>query len=115
MDRKKTAFDVISEYDNIPCKVAGRVPRWTSPGALELDSVIPKAEQRNIPTASCYAIVAADEAIRHAGLTFKTEEQSCRAGTFNICCTILQNSIITSKKISDLVCVFEKCPKNSQV
>ena len=113
--QKKTAFDVISEYENIPCKVAGRVPRRTSPGALDLDSVIPRAEQRNIPTASCYGIVAADEAIRHAGLTFKTEEQSCRAGTFNICCTILQNRIITRKKNSDLVCVLKKCPKNSQV
>ena len=78
----KPAFDVISEYEKIPCKVAGRVPRSTSSGALDLDSVIPRAEQRNIPTASCYGIVAADEAIRHAGLTFKTEEQSCRAGTF---------------------------------
>ena len=84
MQEKKIVIDFISEYEKIPCKVAGRIPRGTSPGELDLDSFIAKAEQRTIPTASCYGIVAADEAIRHAGLTFETDEQSYRAGTFQV-------------------------------
>ena len=60
--------------------MAGRVPRGKGPGELDLDAVIPPADRRTIPTASCYAIAAADEALRQAQLVIKTEAQSHRAG-----------------------------------
>ncbi|XP_060608520.1 3-oxoacyl-[acyl-carrier-protein] synthase, mitochondrial-like [Ruditapes philippinarum] len=68
------------EYDQIPCKVAGLVPRGNNPGELNLDDHISQADQRVMSLASAYAIVAADEAIKDADWKPKSAEEKQRTG-----------------------------------
>ncbi len=56
------------------------MPRGAGPGELDLDAVIPKSEQRSMSSASCFAVVAADEAMKQAELKLETEEEALRAG-----------------------------------
>ncbi|WAR03197.1 OXSM-like protein [Mya arenaria] len=69
-----------TEFKEIPCRVAGYVPRGTSPGELNLDSHIPPADQRVMSLASAYALVAAEEALVDSGWKPRTEDDRHRAG-----------------------------------
>ena len=70
------------DYSNIPCKVAGWVPRGETEGELNLDRYVSKSDQRSLSLASCYAVVAAQEAMEQSGLQLETEEQRVRAGQY---------------------------------
>ncbi|XP_041348026.1 3-oxoacyl-[acyl-carrier-protein] synthase, mitochondrial-like [Gigantopelta aegis] len=54
-------------FENIPCQVAGSVPRGDNPGELNLESHIPPSELRNLPLAAAYGLIAAEEALSMAG------------------------------------------------
>jgi 3-oxoacyl-[acyl-carrier-protein] synthase II len=56
----------VSGYDDIPCKVAGYVPRGDKSGELRLSAFVSAPEQRTMSVASAYALVAAHEALHDA-------------------------------------------------
>jgi len=62
--RKVTEFDV----SDISSQIAGIVQRGTNPGEFNPDTVIDAREQRRLDNSIIYGLVAADEAIRDAGL-----------------------------------------------
>ncbi|XP_045171726.2 3-oxoacyl-[acyl-carrier-protein] synthase, mitochondrial-like [Mercenaria mercenaria] len=67
-------------FDQIPCKVAGVVPRGNNPGQLNLDEHVSPADQRVMSLASTYALVAADEAFNDANWRPSTVEEKQRTG-----------------------------------
>ena len=67
-------------YEQIPSKVAGYVPRGNNPGELDIDSHIAPADQRVMSLASCYAVVAADEALSDARWKPESKEERERTG-----------------------------------
>ncbi|XP_046333731.2 3-oxoacyl-[acyl-carrier-protein] synthase, mitochondrial-like [Haliotis rufescens] len=69
-----------SEYDNIPCKVAGQVPRGPGEGNLDLDRHFSAATLREIPLSAAYAVLAAEEAMASAGWSPGSEEEEHRSG-----------------------------------
>ena len=69
-----------SEFQNLPCRIAGQVPRGSGPGDLDLDAHIPRAAQRGMSLATCYALVAAKEALEQAQWKPATEEDKHRTG-----------------------------------
>lgn len=79
----------VSAYKDIPCKVAGRVPRGDNPGELNLDSYVSPADQRVMSLASAYALVAAAEALADARWKPQTVEEKQRTGELMICCKML--------------------------
>jgi len=62
--RKITEFDV----DGIASQIAGVPHRGTEPGDFNPDAVIEPREQRRLDNSIIYGLVAADEAIKDAGL-----------------------------------------------
>ena len=62
--RKITEFNV----DDLASQIAGVPQRGTEPGQFNPDAVIEPREQRKMDNTIIYAIVAADEAIKDAGL-----------------------------------------------
>ena len=62
--RKITEFNV----DDLASQIAGIPQRGTEPGQFNPDAVIEPREQRKMDNTIIYAIVAADEAIKDAGL-----------------------------------------------
>ncbi|MBO7643043.1 MAG: beta-ketoacyl-ACP synthase II [Alphaproteobacteria bacterium] len=62
--RKIDNFDA----SNLPCQIAGLPIRGVEPGQYNPDSVIDVRDQRKLDKSMIYGIVAADEAIRDAGL-----------------------------------------------
>lgn len=73
---KITAFDATE----MPCQVAGQVPRGDGAGEFNPDRHIEPKEQKKMDTFIHYAIAAADEAIAHAGLKPNTDEELDRIG-----------------------------------
>ena len=63
--RKVTEFEV----SDIASQIAGVPPHGTNPGDFNPDNVIDPREQRKMEKTIMYALVAADEAIKDAGLT----------------------------------------------
>jgi 3-oxoacyl-[acyl-carrier-protein] synthase II len=78
----ENGFGRITHFDpsNMPCQVAGQIPRGDAPTELKLDRYIEPKEQKKMDTFIYYAIAAADEAIKDGGLTSPTEEQRDRIG-----------------------------------
>ena len=68
------------EYDGMPCKVAGVVPRGSNPGQLDIDAHIPKADQRTMSMATCYSLVASAEALADAKWKPESDKQRQRTG-----------------------------------
>ena len=62
--------------------MAGYVPRGSNPGELDIDVHISQADQRVMSLSSCYAVVAADEALADAGWKPESKEQRERTGQF---------------------------------
>lgn len=67
-------------YEQIPCKVAGVVPRGSKPGELNLDGYVSPADQRVMSLASAYALVAAEEAVSDANWKPTSPEDKQRTG-----------------------------------
>lgn len=68
------------EYDDIPSKVAGRVPRGNDHSSLNLDRCFSAADQKSMSPASLYALVAAEEALEMAKWKPRSEVDRCRSG-----------------------------------
>ena len=62
--RKIETFDA----SDLPCQIAGVPVQGTEPGQYNPDSVVDVREQRKMDKSMIYGMVAADEAIRDAGL-----------------------------------------------
>jgi 3-oxoacyl-[acyl-carrier-protein] synthase II len=71
-----TRFDV----SDLPCKIAGQVPRGTGTGEFNVDLHVEPKEQKRMDTFIHFAMGAADEAIAMAGLKLDTAEAQERAG-----------------------------------
>ena len=70
--------------------MAGVVPRGPEPGQLNLDDHTSRAERRIMSLGSCYALVAASEALRQAHWSPKTEEEKCRSGKVCFLTSVIQ-------------------------
>lgn len=68
------------EYKDLPCKIAGLVPRGTLPGQLNLEAIFPKSEMRTMSLATMYALVAADEALKDTALQIKSDDEKKAIG-----------------------------------
>jgi 3-oxoacyl-[acyl-carrier-protein] synthase II len=72
-----TAFDV----SDLPCKVAGRVPRGDkADGGFNADDYVPPKDQRKMDMFIQFAMAAAVEAVADAGWTPTAEEERERTG-----------------------------------
>ena len=70
------SFDVV----DLPCKIAGQVPRGTGPGQFDPNQFIEPKEQRKMDDFIHYALAAAQEAIAHSGYVPADDEQRERTG-----------------------------------
>ena len=76
------------EVEDLPCKIAGIVPRVDGrngggpdvEGSFDPDAVLPAREQKRIDEFILYAIAAADEALKHSGWEAGDEAAKERAG-----------------------------------
>lgn len=71
-----TAFDPAE----MPCQVAGQVPRGDAAGQFNPDLTIEPKEQKKMDTFIHYAIAAADEAVRDSGYVPASDEDRERIG-----------------------------------
>jgi 3-oxoacyl-[acyl-carrier-protein] synthase II len=83
----RSGIKAIEGFDvsDLPCKIAGQVPRVAQTGghdeaALDPDLFVPPKEQKKIDDFILYAIVAAAEAIKDSGWKPADEEQAERTG-----------------------------------
>src|SRR5271168_3953868 len=72
----------ITHFDpaDVPCQVAGQVPRGEAPHELKLDRYIETKEQKKMDIFITYAIAAADEAVKDSGYVPGTDEARERIG-----------------------------------
>ncbi|MDD3288718.1 MAG: beta-ketoacyl-ACP synthase II [Alphaproteobacteria bacterium] len=68
------------KVDDMPCRVAGQVPRGTEPGQFNLDNFIEPKDQKKMDTFIHFAMAAADEAIKDSGYMPETDEARELAG-----------------------------------
>ncbi len=68
------------DVSDITCRIAGEVPRGDAEGEFNPDRYIEPKEQRKMDEFIHYSIVAADEAVRDAGVADLSDEQKLRAG-----------------------------------
>ncbi len=68
------------EVSDIACRVAGEVKRGEGEGQFNPDKYIEPKEQRKMDEFIHYSVVAADEAVRDAGIADLSEEERLRAG-----------------------------------
>lgn len=73
---KITAFDT----SDFGVHVAGSIPLGTNPGELNIGDFVSKKEQRRNSKFIWYAMVAAEEAMKHSGFMPETQEQKERSG-----------------------------------
>jgi 3-oxoacyl-[acyl-carrier-protein] synthase II len=68
------------DVSDLPCQVTGEVPYGTEKGQFDIDSFIEPKEARKTDRFIHFAIAAADEAVRDAGIENLSEEQKLRTG-----------------------------------
>ena len=69
-----------SEYEKIPCKVGGKIPRGSLDFQLNLEKYFSKGELRNLFEGTCFAVVAADEALNMANWKPSSQRDKERTG-----------------------------------
>ena len=69
-----------AEYEKIPCKVGGQIPRGTGSGELDLEKYFSKGELRTIFEGTCFAVAASDEALSMAKWKPTTDKDKQRTG-----------------------------------
>ena len=57
------------------------MPRGAGEGELDLQRLISVADQKSMSLATCYAVVAAEEALTHAGWKPESDHDCNRTGT----------------------------------
>jgi 3-oxoacyl-[acyl-carrier-protein] synthase II len=70
------SFDV----SDLPCKIAGQVPRGDGEGLFNPDHFIDVKDQRKMDIFIHYGMAAADEAVKHSGYVPANDEQAERTG-----------------------------------
>ena len=70
------SFDV----SDLPCKIAGQVPRRDAPGAFTPDEWMDPKEQRRVDSFIVYGMSAAVQALHDASWDPKTYEEECETG-----------------------------------
>ncbi|ESO97428.1 hypothetical protein LOTGIDRAFT_115074 [Lottia gigantea] len=68
------------DFQTIPSKVVGIVPKGLNEGQLNLEQFLTPAELRGLPLPSAYALVAAEEALDMARWKPNSEEEKYRSG-----------------------------------
>ncbi|MEH0002098.1 MAG: beta-ketoacyl-ACP synthase II [Holosporaceae bacterium] len=68
------------DTEGFAAKVAGLVPHGTDAGALDMDGLFSKADQKKNDRFILYALAASDEALKDAGIQLETEEEKERFG-----------------------------------
>ncbi len=68
------------EVSDLPCQVAGQVPRGEAPGQFNADNYIEPKEQKKMDTFIHFAMAAADEAVKDSGYVPPNDEERDRAG-----------------------------------
>lgn len=68
------------DVSDIPCRVAGVVPRGDNPGEFNADRYIEPKEQKKMDHFIHFAIGAATQAVEDAGIASLSEEQKLRTG-----------------------------------
>ena len=68
------------DVSDLPCKVAGQVPRGDAPGAFNPDEWMDAKEQRRVDSFIVYGVSAAAQALHDAGWHPKTYEEECETG-----------------------------------
>jgi len=74
--RRIEHFDV----SDLPCRIAGLVPRGDAPGAFRPEAYVEPRELRRNDPFIVYALAAATQALRDSGYEPRSEEERCRAG-----------------------------------
>lgn len=74
----KSGIKKIDEFDasDLACQIAGVPERGTEPGQYNPDAVVEPREQRKMDKCILYGVVAADEAVRDAGLDNYTGDKT---------------------------------------
>lgn len=67
--------------EDCPVKIGALVPGPETPAGFDPDAAAPAKDRRKMDRFIQFALVAADEAVRQAGLTELPEEAQCRSGT----------------------------------
>ena len=108
----KSGIRKVSEFDvsDIASQIAGVPQRGTNPGDFNPDSVIDPREQRKMENTIMYALVAADEAIKDAGLVEYDGDKnrvgvSVGSGVGGLA-TISENDVIIMKEGARFVSPF---------
>ncbi|XP_069814763.1 3-oxoacyl-[acyl-carrier-protein] synthase, mitochondrial [Dendropsophus ebraccatus] len=68
------------EFENIPCRVAARVPRGHGDGEFIEERYVSKSDIKTMSSATIFALAAAEEAITDANWFPKTEEEQGSSG-----------------------------------
>jgi 3-oxoacyl-[acyl-carrier-protein] synthase II len=68
------------DVSDIPCRIAGRVPRGSAPGQFNPDDCIEPKEQKKMDDFIHFAIGAASEAVEDAGIHGLSDEGKLRTG-----------------------------------
>lgn len=94
------------EIADLACQVTGQVPHGVGAGVLNMDDFVPHKEQKKMDAFIRYAIAAADEAIKNAGLKPATDEERERVGV------LIGSGIGGLPEIYDTsITIFEKGPR----
>lgn len=78
----KSGIKQITNIDvsDIPCRIAGQVPRGTEAGQFNADNYIEPKEQKKMDDFIHFAIGAASQAVEDAGIAALSDEQKLRTG-----------------------------------
>jgi len=78
----KSGIKPISHIDvsDIPCRIAGQVPRGEGAGEFNADNYITPKEQKKMDTFIHFALGAASQAVEDAGIASLSDEDKLRAG-----------------------------------
>ncbi len=78
----KSGLSAITRIDvsDIPCRIAGQVPRGQGDGEFDIDRYIEPKEQKKMDDFIHFAFGAASEAVEDAGIASLSEEEKYRVG-----------------------------------
>ncbi|XP_013785596.1 3-oxoacyl-[acyl-carrier-protein] synthase, mitochondrial-like [Limulus polyphemus] len=91
-----------SSYDDIPCKLAGYVPRGTELGQLDFNKEFLKSDLKTLSLASCYGLIAAKEALQDAKWNPSSENEQQETGVaVGMGMVDVSDIILTGKTLED--------------